>query len=81
MAAYPVPGPIDVVGMESDGGVLSADLRAACLAALDKPRDAVRRHAEQFNCAAATRQFEQALAPRRAVAPPVPLRPAAASAS
>ena len=81
VAAYPVPGPIDVVGMESDGGVLSADLRAACLAALDKPRDAVRRHAEQFNWPAATRQFEQALAPRRAVAPPMPLQPAAVAST
>lgn len=81
VAAYPVPGPIDVVGMDSPGGVLSADLRAACLAALDKPRDAVRKHAEQFNWPTATRQFEQALAPRRAVAPPMPLRPATAQAS
>ena len=54
---------------------------AACLAALDKPRDAVRRHAEQFNWPAATRQFEQALAPRRAVAPPMPLQPAAVAST
>ena len=63
VAAYPVPGPIDVVGRDSPGGALSDDLRAACLAALHKPRDGVRRHAEQFNWPAATRQFEQALAP------------------
>ena len=61
VAAYPVP--IDVVGRDSPGGALSDDLRAACLAALHKPRDGVRRHAEQFNWPAATRQFEQALAP------------------
>ncbi len=67
VAAYPVHGPIDVVGLDSDGGVLDQDLRAACLAALGKPRDKVRLHAEQFNWPAATRQFEQALAPRRAV--------------
>ncbi len=63
VAAYPVHGPIDVVGRDSPGGVLDNDLRAACLAALKKPREAVRRHAEQFNWPAATRQFEQALAP------------------
>ena len=38
-----------------------ARVRAACLAALGKARDGVRRHAEQFNWPAATRQFEQAL--------------------
>ncbi len=61
LAAYPVPGPIDVVGHDSPGGAIDDDLRAACLAALDKPRDGVRRHAEQFNWPTATRQFEQAL--------------------
>ena len=61
VAAYPVPGPIDVVGRDSPGGVLNNDLRAACLAALKKPREAVRRHAEQFNWPTATHQFEQAL--------------------
>lgn len=61
VAAYPVPGPIDVVGHDSAGGVIDDDLRAACLAALAKPRDGVRRHAEQFNWPTATRQFEQAL--------------------
>ena len=61
VAAYPVPGPIDVVGHDSPGGAIDNDLRAACLAALGKPRDGVRRHAEQFNWPTATRQFEQAL--------------------
>ena len=63
VAAYPVPGPIDVIGRDSPGGVLSHDLRQACLEALKKPREAVRRHAEQYNWPAATRQFERALAP------------------
>lgn len=63
VAAYPVPGPIDVVGRDSPGGALDDDLRRACLAALGKDRAGVRRHAEQFNWAAATRQFEQALVP------------------
>ncbi len=62
VAAFPVPGPIDVVG-DSAGGVLDADLRSACLRALDLPREAVRAHAEQFSWARATRQFVAALAP------------------
>ncbi|MET4577756.1 glycosyltransferase family 4 protein [Ottowia thiooxydans] len=65
VAAYPVPGPIDVVGHNSPGGAINMDLRAACLAALHKSRDGVRRHAEQFNWPAASRQFEQALVPIR----------------
>lgn len=62
VAAFPVPGPIDVVG-QSSGGVLHAELREACLKALELPRDAVRRHAEKFSWAAATRQFHEALRP------------------
>ena len=38
VAAFPVPGPIDVVG--PDAGVLDEDLRAACLKALTIPREA-----------------------------------------
>ena len=63
VAAYPVPGPIDVVGHDSPGGAVDDNLRAACLAALARPREGVRRHAEQFNWPDATRQFEQALVP------------------
>jgi glycosyltransferase involved in cell wall biosynthesis len=62
VAAFPVPGPIDVVG-QSGGGVLDHDLREACMRALQLPRDAVRRHAEQFSWGAATRQFFEALRP------------------
>ncbi|PXW94776.1 glycosyltransferase involved in cell wall biosynthesis [Sphaerotilus hippei] len=63
VAAYPVPGPIDVVGRDSAGGVLDTDLRRACLAALELPRDAVHRHAQQYTWAAASAQFVQALRP------------------
>jgi glycosyltransferase involved in cell wall biosynthesis len=62
VAAFPVPGPLDVVG-SSSGGVLDADLRRACLAALALPRPAVRAHAETFSWPAATQQFLQALRP------------------
>jgi len=56
VAAYPVTGPIDVV-RDPAAGVLSEDLRAAALAALQLDRTAVRRHAEPFSWGAATRQF------------------------
>lgn len=62
VAAFPVPGPIDVVG-RSGGGVLHTDLREACLRALQLPRDAVRRHGEQYSWARATQQFLAALRP------------------
>lgn len=64
VAAFPVPGPIDVVG-QSAGGALDIDLRSACLRALALPRDAVRMHAEQFSWARATQQFVEALEPVR----------------
>ena len=56
IAAFPVPGPLDVIG-ESGAGVLDADLRAACLAALTIPRERARAHAETFTWAHATGQF------------------------
>ena len=60
VAAFPVAGPIDVIGT-SAGGVLDADLRRACLAALALPREGARAHAMTFSWAAATRQFVDAL--------------------
>jgi glycosyltransferase involved in cell wall biosynthesis len=48
VAAYPVPGPVDVV-REGVNGVLSDDLRAACLAALDIDPLSCRRLAETFS--------------------------------
>ena len=60
VAAFPVAGPIDVVGT-SAGGVLDVDLRRACIAALALPREGARAHAMTFSWAAATRQFVDAL--------------------
>jgi glycosyltransferase involved in cell wall biosynthesis len=48
VAAFPVPGPLDVLG-DSDGGVLDADLRSAALAALSIPRDRARARALTFD--------------------------------
>ena len=66
VAAFPVPGPIDVIG-HSNGGVMHADLREACLQALKLPRDQVRQRAEAFSWSAATEQMLESLQtiPRR----------------
>ncbi|WP_319799697.1 glycosyltransferase family 4 protein [Microvirga rosea] len=56
IAAYPVTGPLDVVG-SSGCGVLSHDLREAALAALDIPRDRCRAYGETFTWRESARQF------------------------
>ncbi|MDP1927716.1 MAG: glycosyltransferase family 1 protein [Thiobacillus sp.] len=56
VAAYPVSGPIDVLG-HSPAGVMHEDLRQACLAALHIDRNQARAHAEKFSWRAATEQF------------------------
>ena len=56
VAAYPVSGPIDVLG-DSPAGVMHEDLRQACLAALNISRHSARAHAEKFSWRAATEQF------------------------
>jgi 1,2-diacylglycerol 3-alpha-glucosyltransferase/glucuronosyltransferase len=65
VAAFPVPGPIDVV-TPGASGVLGHDLRAAALAALDLRRDVVRRHALAHSWERATAQFVEHLHPNRA---------------
>jgi len=67
VAAYPVTGPLDVIG-DSGGGVLREDLRAACLEALDIDRGTARSVAERFSWRRATEQFESYLHPREAAA-------------
>lgn len=56
VAAYPVTGPIDVV-RNGVTGVLSEDLQAATLAALQLNRHACREHALQYTWENATSQF------------------------
>ncbi len=56
VAAYPVTGPIDVLG-DSVAGVMDEDLRSACLKALEIPREAARSHAEKFSWRASTETF------------------------
>ena len=56
VAAYPVQGPLDVVG-GSGVAMLDEDLRKAALGALRIDRTACRAYAERFSWAAATQQF------------------------
>jgi glycosyltransferase involved in cell wall biosynthesis len=56
VAAYPVAGPLDVIGT-SGAGALSEDLGAACLAALHIPRTLARAHSMQFTWRESARQF------------------------
>jgi glycosyltransferase involved in cell wall biosynthesis len=56
VAAYPVTGPIDVIG-DAPVGVLDEDLGKAAIAALGVSRSACRDYAEQFSWAASADQF------------------------
>jgi len=64
VAAYPVAGPIDVIGT-SNAGVMHEDLKVACMEALKVSREAARAHAEKFSWAEASLQFLSALQPIR----------------
>ena len=56
VAAFPVAGPVDVLG-ESGAGVLDHDLSKAALSALEISRDKARAHAQTFSWSACARQF------------------------
>ncbi len=56
VAAFPVTGPLDVIG-NSGCGVLDTDLRKAALAALDISRERCRAYAETFTWRESARQF------------------------
>ena len=64
VAAYPVPGPLDVVA-DSDGGVLHDDLRSAALQALDVPRSRARARAQRFDWQRCCDEFVAHLVPAR----------------
>jgi 1,2-diacylglycerol 3-alpha-glucosyltransferase/glucuronosyltransferase len=64
VAAYPVPGPLDVIN-DSGVGALDEDLRRAALKALDLSRARCREHALRFSWSACARQFLDQLAPAR----------------
>jgi glycosyltransferase involved in cell wall biosynthesis len=56
VAAYPVPGPSDVIG-DSDAGVLDEDLGHACREALKVPRQRARDFSLNFTWSASAKQF------------------------
>lgn len=62
VAAYPVSGPLDVLG-ESGAGALDADLGKAIAAALRIPAETARSYALQFSWDACVDQFVENLAP------------------
>jgi glycosyltransferase involved in cell wall biosynthesis len=62
VAAFPVAGPLDVLG-DSDGGVLNEDLRVAALAALQVPRERARARALCFDWTRVCAEFVAFLAP------------------
>ena len=62
VAAYPVTGPIDVLG-SSNAGAMNEDLREACLQAMKIPREVARAHAEKFSWRIASEQFVNHLKP------------------
>ncbi|HUI19045.1 MAG TPA: glycosyltransferase family 1 protein [Alphaproteobacteria bacterium] len=62
VAAFPVTGPLDVIG-ESGAGVLAEDLAEAIDGALTLSPEACRAHALSFSWADATRQFLGNIAP------------------
>ncbi|TCL74677.1 glycosyltransferase family 1 protein [Rhizobium sp. BK251] len=57
VAAYPVTGPLDIVGPNASVGVLDEDLRKACLAALSRSREDARELALTYSWEAASLQF------------------------
>jgi glycosyltransferase involved in cell wall biosynthesis len=64
VAAYPVAGPLDVIG-DSGAGVLDEDLARAALAALEIPRETARAHALRYTWTASADQFVDNLWPLR----------------
>ncbi|MGC1300887.1 MAG: glycosyltransferase family 1 protein [Caulobacteraceae bacterium] len=62
VAAYPAPGPIDIIP-GSGAGVVDEDLRKACLGALEIDWAAARRYAEGFSWRASAEEFVLNLQP------------------
>lgn len=67
VAAFPVPGPLDVIA-DSPAGVLDEDLRKAALAALEIPREAALEHARHYTWEECARIFLETMEPRKAKA-------------
>ena len=66
VAAYPAPGPIDLIPNSGAGALaetVDSGLRQACLACLDLDRDMVRAYAERFSWRASAEEFVRNLQP------------------
>lgn len=63
VAAYPAPGPRDIIP-GSNAGMVSEDLRAATLACLDLKREDCRAYAETFSWRACAEEFVKNLTPQ-----------------
>ena len=68
VAAYPAPGPADIIP-GSNAGVISEDLEAAAKACLDIDRDVARAYAERFSWRSCAQEFL-----RNLEVPPLPSR-------
>ena len=68
VAAYPVTGPLDVIG-DSGAGALDDDLARACLAALRIPRERARARSLAFTWRESARQFVEHVVETRTLAP------------
>lgn len=73
VAAYPVTGPLDVIG-GTKAGILDRDLRAAALAALQIPRAHCRQEALGYTWAESARQFYANIAHAHGTGPLRPRR-------
>lgn len=76
VAAYPVTGPLDVIGPHPEVGCLHDDLAVAIRGALGKSPEACRALALQYSWEACTAQFMNNLAPLRAPAAAATTTPA-----
>ena len=65
VAAYPVEGPLEVVGVNALGGALNQDLDSAWYQALSIPRHEARARAQSFSWAYASQLFVRHLVPAR----------------
>ncbi|HEX8445987.1 MAG TPA: glycosyltransferase family 1 protein [Sphingomonas sp.] len=88
VAAFPVPGPLDIIGRDGRGimggdrsvGALDDDLDAAITRALSVDRDTCAAYAQAFSWASSTDQFVAGLSPRPIMAASPPRSTAAAEA-
>jgi glycosyltransferase involved in cell wall biosynthesis len=82
VAAFPVDGPLEVLGTGaggSHGGVMDEDLKSACFSALAVPRHEARLRALDFSWTAAGKLFEGYLVPSHTPAGGAPVQGAARS--